>query len=106
MSGRGANSLGRDSAGASTNSQFCWNTGYWSYFTADGSFTSDRREYFKKRPGHWRAPQPGVIEIGYSERQAEILPNGQVHEYWYALAHSKEKGAKSHDKDLWGTVCN
>ena len=93
---------GKDIAGK----KFCWNNGHWAYFMTDGSFTSDRRQFFKKRPGHWRAPQPGVIEIGYSERQAEILPNGQLHEYWYALAHGKEKGTQSHDKDLWGTVCN
>jgi hypothetical protein len=86
--------------------KFCWNTGHWGYFMADGSFTSDRREYFQKRPGHWQVLQPGVIRIGYSERQAEILPGGQLHEYWYALAHGKEKGTKSHDRDLWGTVCN
>ena len=84
----------------------CWNNGHWAYFMADGSFTSDRREYFQKRPGHWQALQPGVIRIGHSERQAEVLPNGQLHEYWYALAHGKEKGTNSHDRDLWGTVCN
>jgi hypothetical protein len=26
--------------------KFCWNNGHWGYFMADGSFTSDRRDYF------------------------------------------------------------
>jgi hypothetical protein len=59
------------------------------------SFMNDRREYFSKRPGLWQV-DAGVIKIGHSERQAEILPNGQLHEYWYALAHGRESGTHSH----------
>ena len=105
MSGRGANSLGRDSAGASTNFQFCWNTGHWSYFMADGSFTSDRREYFKKRPGHWRAPSRASLRSDIPSARRRFSRMVRFTNIG-AFAHSKEKGAKSHDKDLWGTVCN
>jgi hypothetical protein len=85
--------------------KFCWNNGHWARFMADGSFMNDRREYFSKHPGRWQV-NAGVIRTGDSERQAEMLPNGQLHEYWYALTHGKEQATHSHDRDLWGTVCN
>jgi hypothetical protein len=86
--------------------KFCWNDGHWAYFMPEGGYMNDRRDYFKKSPAHWHVLADGVIKVGDSERQAEVLPNGQLHEHWYALAHGKEHGTHSHDRDVWGSVCN
>jgi hypothetical protein len=78
--------------------KFCWNNGNWIHYAADGHF-ENRRDHH----GRWWVMEPGVIKTGATERQVEILPDGQLHMHWYRLHGGK--GTKAHDMDLWGTAC-
>ena len=75
--------------------KFCWDNGNWIHYGADGRFSNSR-----DKEGRWSVPQPGVIKTGFGERQVEVLPDGKLHMHWYVLR------GKTHDRDLWGTVCN
>jgi hypothetical protein len=86
--------------------KLCWNTGHWAYFMADGSFTNDRSEYFKKRPGALvgapaRRRQDRIFRApgrDPSERPASrilVRPGA-----WQGKGHQVPR------QDLWGTVCN
>jgi hypothetical protein len=89
--------------------KICWNNGYWDLFAANGEHswgfgasqqTPARHHYT------WSVPESGVIHLGRADRptgsyrQAEVLPDGRFHLYWYVLM------SLDHDQDRWGQVCN
>ena len=54
--------------------KFCWNSGHSGVFRANGDYIKDDGHHPK-----WSVPEPGVILIGDTYRQTEVLPDGRLH---------------------------
>jgi hypothetical protein len=74
---------------------FCWGNGNTVLYKADGQFQNNHGGH-----GTWVIVEPGVLKLGNSYRQVEVLSDGRLHRYAYCLI------CMNHDKDLWATPCN
>jgi hypothetical protein len=76
----------------------CWSDGTRSTYAANGQYTNNKG-------GHtvWSVPKPGILHAGSKERQAEVLPDGRLYNYYLDSPHG---GSQSLRREYWGTVCN
>jgi hypothetical protein len=51
--------------------KICWNSGNWGLYGASGDYLDNRGRHPK-----WFIAEPGVVKIGVSYRQLEVLPDG------------------------------
>jgi hypothetical protein len=73
--------------------KFCWNSGTWIKYGADGSTTN-----YVGQHGKWSVPRPGIIKTARGERETEVLPDGQLHEH--------RKAYYGWDLDFWAKECD
>ncbi len=74
--------------------KFCWNTGGWVIYGADGQYTNRSGTH-----RHWSVTEPGVLHIRNHYLQIELLADGRLHSYRYCLL------CPDHDQDMWATEC-
>ena len=73
--------------------KFCFDSGTWLLFAADGSTTNNWGQH-----GKWSVPRPGVVKTARGERETEVLPDGQFHQHW--------KVFYGQDVDHWAKACD
>lgn len=71
----------------------CWNDGGRGTYAANGQFTNRQGAHTT-----WSVPAPGVIRVGSSERQTEVLADGRL--------HVLVTGRHAIQREYWGTACN
>jgi len=77
--------------------KICWDDGGFTMFEPDGQFTNNRGGHTQ-----WSVTQPGVVKIGVTYRQYEILPDGSFYMHRFLDGVGSITGHIEH----WGKVCN
>jgi hypothetical protein len=77
--------------------KICWDSGHWSFYKADGSFSNDHGDSHH----HWSVPEPGVIKTGLFYRQAEVQSDGQLRSHRFVGRRGRFDKYVEH----WGKVC-
>ncbi len=70
----------------------CWSNGDRATYAANGQFTNN-----SGRHTVWSVT-PGLIHVGSSVRQTDVLPDGRLH-----ILLTKGQGVQH---EYWGTACN
>jgi hypothetical protein len=76
--------------------KYCWNDGDEVLYGSNGKYSNNRGTH----DWPWSVPEPGVLKTGNRYRQAEVLPDGQLHLYYYCLR------CADHDHDVWAKRCD
>jgi hypothetical protein len=66
--------------------KFCWSKGGFAVYEANGDFTNA-----EGHNSNWWVTEPGVIKVGHTYRQTEVLPDGRIHQFWTKKQGRKEK---------------
>jgi hypothetical protein len=77
--------------------KICWNSGTWGLYGASGDYLDNRGRHPK-----WSIAEPGVVKIGVSYSQLEVLPDGT----FYMHSFCGLCGSITGHHEYWGTVCN
>jgi hypothetical protein len=77
--------------------KICWDIGRWNLYGANGQYSDDRGDHPK-----WSVTEPGLVKMGNSYRQLEILPDGRFYMHSFCGRCGSITGHSEH----WGTVCN
>ncbi len=77
--------------------KICWDDGGFTMFEPNGQFTNNRGQH-----SQWLVTEPGVVKIGVSYRQYEILPDGGFYMHRFLARVGSITGHVEH----WGKVCN
>jgi len=80
---------------------FCWARGSRGVYAANHIYTDNRN--CGTHICLWSIPEPGILKIGHSRRQTEVLPDGRLHSYQFC---GPCNGSSGNTIDFWGTECN